>query len=326
MLSSENPIYTSISKTAKCESVTSLLPLTNNNKKSSYREAEERSSSKFELFFDLLFVGVVHQMSDAAAESPNGLGLVKYILTFCPAFSIWSDVRDVMNQMGTDDVSQRFYILWIMALLVGYTINASSVELAILNHELEEGALASDLEEQDASRKALQYALAFFCVAKLSKVLLNVLYGLCIPRARFAIWAQSANSGLMCLLFFIAIFLPTRSMPGLYTLVVLAICLEILLKLAGVLNMKLNEIFRRRREKRRDGLIDNGSDSEKENEHMPPEEKRDLSTGWIKASPRVPVYNIEHHNERLGAFVTIVLGEMVANVFYKSTFATGVNA
>ena len=36
--------------------------------------------------------------------------------------------------------------------------------------------------------------------------------------------------------------------------------------------------------------------------------------------------NIEHHVERLGAFVTIVLGEMVANVFYKSVNATGLNS
>jgi low temperature requirement protein LtrA len=36
--------------------------------------------------------------------------------------------------------------------------------------------------------------------------------------------------------------------------------------------------------------------------------------------------NIEHHVERLGAFVTIVLGEMVVNVLYKSANATGLNA
>lgn len=35
--------------------------------------------------------------------------------------------------------------------------------------------------------------------------------------------------------------------------------------------------------------------------------------------------NIEHHVDRLGAFVTIVLGEMVANVFFKNNIAPGIN-
>jgi hypothetical protein len=287
-----------------------------------YREAEDRQSSKFELFFDLLFVGVVHQMSDAAAESPNGLGLVKYILTFCPAFSIWSDVRDVMNQMGTDDVSQRFYILWIMALLVGYSINASSVELSVLGMKLEEGAPASEVEEQDTSQKALQYALAFFCVAKLSKVLLNLIYGMFIPEARFAIWAQSANSAIMCLLFFVAIFLPLRSLPALYTLVVLGICLEWVLKLAGALHFKFRE-FRRKR--RKASTTDPTGGNENINGNIVEDEKNKPPETSARIFRRLPVYNIEHHNERLGAFVTIVLGEMVANVFYRSTFASGVN-
>jgi hypothetical protein len=40
---------------------------------------------------------------------------------------------------------------------------------------------------------------------------------------------------------------------------------------------------------------------------------------------RLPAINIEHHVERLGAFVTIVLGEMVVNVFYHTSRATGLN-
>lgn len=262
-------------------------------------------------------------MSDAAAEAPNGLGLVKYILTFCPAFSIWSDVRDVMNQMGTDDVSQRFYILWIMALLVGYTINASSIELAVLGHHLEEGASAHEVEEQDLSRRALQVTIAFFCVAKLSKVLLNFVYGLFIPKARLAIWASSANSALMCLLFFVAIFLPLKSLPAVYTFVVLGIVLEIFLKLAGVLNLKAKEYVKSKKQGNNGNEVDDHQ-VEKEQDVVSNDEQIGIPSS--KRFQRVPAYNIEHHNERLGAFVTIVLGEMVANVFYKSTFASGVNA
>jgi hypothetical protein len=50
-----------------------------------YREAKERVSSRFELFFDLLFVGLAHQIAESTAENPTGLGLAKYVLTFAPA-------------------------------------------------------------------------------------------------------------------------------------------------------------------------------------------------------------------------------------------------
>jgi hypothetical protein len=326
MLSSRNLIYINTLKVERC-GFSSLLQYTRIISICRYREAEDRQSSKFELFFDLLFVAVVHQMSDAAAESPTGLGLVKYILTFCPAFSIWSDVRDIMNQMGTDDVSQRFYILWIMALLAGYSINASSVELAVLGSSVGEGASVSETEERDASSRALQYAMAFFCVAKLSRVSLGFLYGFFIPHARLAIWVASANSALMCLLFFIAIFLPLKSLPALYTLVVLALVMEQFLKLGGVVNLKINQIILKRRQKASTARSsDSNGDQEKDSENSATDIEGGFSTAFVRALPRAPVYNIEHHVDRLGAFVTIVLGEMVANVFYTSTIATGVNA
>lgn len=128
-----------------------------------FREAREHQASKFELFFDLLFVGIVHQISDAAAEQPTGPGLAQYILTFCPAYSIWSDVRDIINQFGVDDVTQRSYILWIMVLLVGYSNNASGIEIAA-----SEGVTEA-LAEATSQESAIQWALGFSAVAKLSR-------------------------------------------------------------------------------------------------------------------------------------------------------------
>jgi low temperature requirement protein LtrA len=36
--------------------------------------------SRFELFFDLVFVAISHQLSDAAAEHAGGAGLAQFIL------------------------------------------------------------------------------------------------------------------------------------------------------------------------------------------------------------------------------------------------------
>lgn len=61
---------------------------------------------RFELFFDLLFVGLIHQIAESTAEQPTAVGLAKYVLTYCPAFSVWSDARELGNMFSTDDVSQ----------------------------------------------------------------------------------------------------------------------------------------------------------------------------------------------------------------------------
>ncbi|KAH8913784.1 hypothetical protein BT69DRAFT_1306174, partial [Atractiella rhizophila] len=90
-----------------------------------YYEPTDRGMSKFELFFDLAFVGVIHQLAEAAAESATGLNVAKFLLVFYPAWSVWSDARNFINISGTDDVVQRAYILAIMILLIGYSSNAS---------------------------------------------------------------------------------------------------------------------------------------------------------------------------------------------------------
>lgn len=130
-----------------------------------YREASERQSSRFELFFDLLFVGIVHQIAESAAEQPTGIGFAKYVLTFTPAFSIWADVRDIANQFANEDVTQRAYILWIMVLLVGYSNNASAIEwgLPVDGGEATTGSIDSQ------STAAMRWTLGFFVVAKISK-------------------------------------------------------------------------------------------------------------------------------------------------------------
>jgi hypothetical protein len=131
-----------------------------------YREASERQSSRFELFFDLLFVGIVHQIAEAAAEEPTGIGFAKYVLTFCPAYSIWADVRDTANHFADSDaVTQRAYILWIMVLLVGYSNNANTIRWGVPVDGGNVGAW--DIDAQSAS--ATRWTLGFFVVAKLSK-------------------------------------------------------------------------------------------------------------------------------------------------------------
>ena len=92
-----------------------------------YREIDDRAPSQFELFFDLVMVGIIHKLADSAAEGATALNVAKFVLVFYPAWSIWTDVRGYINVSGTDDVVQRIYILVVMILLVGYAANATGI-------------------------------------------------------------------------------------------------------------------------------------------------------------------------------------------------------
>ncbi|KAJ7164992.1 hypothetical protein C8R46DRAFT_997528 [Mycena filopes] len=312
-----------------------------------YREAGERQSSRFELFFDLLFVGMVHQISEAAAEQPTGLGFAKYILTFVPVFSIWGDVRDIANQFSNDDVTQRGYILWIMMLLVGYSNNASAIELG--GPESEDGVLFTD-----DSLFSMHWMLGFFVVAKASRVLLGLVYGLFLPLSRKPLFLATSNAIISAILFLIAIF---TSQHVAIALVVIAVIQDQLLNLLGMVLYKTMEILGKRYAKKRlqqsrqnsaawsrdkdEFLVTPGKPNERSPFYRAPhssestvvDEGTPLDLGSIRmlkaaaerAKYRFPATNIEHHLERLQAFVTIVLGEMVVNVFFKTSGPVGLN-
>lgn len=82
-------------------------------------------------YFVAADVAIVANFSDDLAEHPNGAHLAKYILIFAPAWHIWADLREIMNSYYTDDLPQRVFILWVMALLVLYANNARAADVDI---------------------------------------------------------------------------------------------------------------------------------------------------------------------------------------------------
>ncbi|KAK0547787.1 hypothetical protein OC846_004383 [Tilletia horrida] len=110
-----------------------------------YREEDEREPSRFELFFDLSFVGIVHLLADGAAESATAINVAKFFLTFHPAWSIWLDVRQFINTSGTDDVWQRAWILLMMVLLAGYAANATGIKIENFGLAAHAAQLAGEL-------------------------------------------------------------------------------------------------------------------------------------------------------------------------------------
>lgn len=92
------------------------------------RSEEERSSHRLELFFDLVFVGLIATLAEEAIHEHNGDAIVRYVLTYAAAFMIWNSMREVFNAFFVDDLPQRVLVLAVMACLVVYGNNAPSAE------------------------------------------------------------------------------------------------------------------------------------------------------------------------------------------------------
>lgn len=94
-----------------------------------YREADPREVPRVELFFDLLYVGIIHQLAEAAVEEAGGLAVGRFILTFYPSWSIWEEARRYSNVSGLDDMLHRLWVLCGMACMLGYSVSASAIEI-----------------------------------------------------------------------------------------------------------------------------------------------------------------------------------------------------
>ncbi|CAE6472537.1 unnamed protein product [Rhizoctonia solani] len=210
-----------------------------------HREHTERVPSRLELFFDLVFVAIAHQLSEAVSENASAAGLAKFVLIFYPTWSLWSEFRNFVNASGTDDVLQRLAVLWLMALLVGYTANASAIQLGstvsteattsvhvtlgnVLAGVSNEPSTAEAVATHHARDPALVTATAFFLVAKFSRVALLIWYAIALPLFRSTFILQIAYQ-----MFNFFIYLPllfVRTPAAIITLASLGMATDYLLR------------------------------------------------------------------------------------------------
>lgn len=90
-------------------------------------KAERGESGKIELFLDLMYVGIVANLASHATENASAGSFLQYVLLFLPVYQVWADIKDFMNYYYNEDLSQKIYIVWILALLTVYTNSAEFV-------------------------------------------------------------------------------------------------------------------------------------------------------------------------------------------------------
>ncbi|KAL1408821.1 hypothetical protein Q8F55_005635 [Vanrija albida] len=262
-----------------------------------YREPGSREISRFELFFDLLFVAIIHQLADAAAEAATGVAVARFILTFYPSWSVWQEATRYSNVSGTDDLLHRLWVLVGMGCLLGYSANATAIEIHPSRSEL-----AFD-------HSAMQAAVAFWLVVKATRVVVLWWYAYRLPAFRIYHILHGVGVLLPMLVYLPLIWVTSR--PAQIALATVAIIVDLvrLDSVALIIWGRLNQYRRFRRERAA------GAD--------PQRGAAGGSIGRVDLpSMKFPAINIEHSIERSGAFVVIVLGELVMNMLYVATPAS----
>lgn len=91
-----------------------------------WRSRESGEVASFELFVDLLYVGVIGAIGDAASERTTSASLLHYLITYTMSSRIWADITNMNNWFETGDVVQRLCIMLILLLILGFTVNVAN--------------------------------------------------------------------------------------------------------------------------------------------------------------------------------------------------------
>lgn len=88
-----------------------------------WRSSRSGEVASFELFIDLLYVGVIDIIGEKAILETTGKSLLEFIITFAIGWKIWADLTMVINWFEIDDIFQRICVLFYVVCLLGFTTN-----------------------------------------------------------------------------------------------------------------------------------------------------------------------------------------------------------
>lgn len=79
--------------------------------------------ASFELFVDLVYVGVIDHIGEAAVYNTTAKGFLQFAITFSMAWRIWSDLTVAVNWFEIDDIFQRICAIFYVVCLMGFITN-----------------------------------------------------------------------------------------------------------------------------------------------------------------------------------------------------------
>ncbi|OCK80360.1 hypothetical protein K432DRAFT_45747 [Lepidopterella palustris CBS 459.81] len=91
-----------------------------------WRAQEAQEAASYELFIDLLYVGIIAISGDNVAEEATGQALLRFAITFMLGWKFWSDISILISWFDSDDILRRFTVLFILTCLLGFTTNMAA--------------------------------------------------------------------------------------------------------------------------------------------------------------------------------------------------------
>ncbi|RIA82457.1 bacterial low temperature requirement A protein [Glomus cerebriforme] len=288
-----------------------------------HREAEERRVSFTELFWDLIFVAVIGNLSDDLIEDISGPNIEKFILTFYPIYKIWLDMVFYMNRYSSDDLFEKFFFLFEMVFVITM------------------GTHASDIYHESVSIYLVSYV-----IARMAFVFLHILHATWIPLFRASFMHTAWGVFIPCVIWTAAIFVPSnRITVTMYIAIAFEMLWSKLLPLYFLSGRKTNTNEEVVVDMTRENTINDTSSPTSPTtpasspsspvspasqiaNHAPHKAMRTRGTEYqwkwkeifilYDESQYRPALNIEHYSERLGLFAIIALGEGVFSTLYTS--------
>lgn len=262
--------------------------------------------ASFELFLDLLYVGILAINGDHAAEDPTGYELLRFAITFIMSWKIWSDVALIISWFKTDDIIQRVSVLFIMACLLG-SVSFLALEvprlprifnpvLNIFGHSSTPLLTGPRLTTNmlDAFQSTYSQLVAFYLAARLFMGSYCFIVSFLVPMVRGMMILQTIVVLIPSALWIGSIYV---EMPNRLALIWLAIFMDLTLLMTGIIFVQQSKRI-----------------------------SKSLGEFLGRAFEFFPATNIEHRTERTNAFVTLVFGYSVVAVIYQSAASFGLNA
>jgi hypothetical protein len=169
-----------------------------------WRSARAGEVPSFELFIDLVYVGVIDIIGEKAVEHPNGLSLLHFVIVFSIGWKIWADMTNVINWFDIDDIFQRICVAFYLICLFGFCTNIFYM-----------------FEEEESTYTS---AVAFYIAQRLFLACWYVMAGQLVPMIRGTLISNS-----ILILISIAFWIGSIHVhwPGQLALIVIAIWIDL---------------------------------------------------------------------------------------------------
>ncbi|KAJ1338182.1 low temperature requirement protein A [Microdochium nivale] len=168
-----------------------------------WRNSEQTEIMSFELFFELIYVGIIHYNGEHVADKTDALELGRFIITFVMSWQIWSDVQQGVSWFEANDVTQRVYILFIIACLMGFTTNMTGTF--------------------NAEYDTYTQLVGFYIAARLATALFYGVAGILLPLVKGFMLVQVVLITASSMIWIGSIFV---SVPSRFALIVIAMLLD----------------------------------------------------------------------------------------------------